>query len=168
MKKKFSKKRKILLIIISVFIVFSSSYAVMASFNYVPFPGLNSIMRYPESKSIAKISINNLFLEFDINSSIINEIGELDLRLELEIFGIKNNDAQDVFSWYKSEYTKQGWDLYKSLHKTGTGWVVYCGVWTKGLMVQSTVVAEGSILEEYISYDVISGSALTDMITVSL
>lgn len=168
MKKKLSKKRKLLLISSIVIIVFLSSYTAMASFNYVPFPGINSIIKYPNSKNIAKISIKNLFLEFDINSSIIKEIGEMDLSIELELFGIKNNNAQNIFSWYKSEYINQGWDLYKSLIKTGKDWEVYCGVWTKGLMVQASVVAEGSILEKYINYDVISGSALTNAITLKL
>jgi len=166
---KLNKKRKVLLIILVIFIVFSSSYVAMASFNYVPFPGLNSITRYPDSKSIAKISIKNLFLEFDINSSIIKEIGELEnLSIELKLFGIENNNAQSVFTWYESEYITQGWELYKSLNKTGKNWKIYCSVWTQGIMVQATVVAEGSILEKYTDYDIISGSALTNMISYNL
>lgn len=140
----------------------------MASLNFLPFPGLNSIIKYPESESIAKISINNLFFEFKINTSIIKEIGELDLDLELEVSNIKDNNAQDVFKWYKSEYIQQGWKLYNSLNKTGKDWELYCGVWTKGVMIQATVVGEGSILEKYTEYDVISGSALTNMFVVSL
>ena len=90
------------------------------------------------------------------------------MSIELELFGIENNNAEDVFSWYKSEYLKQGWELYKSYNDNGKNWKVYYGIWTKGIMVQATVVAEGSILKNYIDYDIISGSALTDMISFSL
>jgi hypothetical protein len=168
MKKKFTKKSKILLIVGVVLIVLSSSYVAMASFNYLPFPGLNSMIRYPDSQSIAKISVNSLFLEFEINSSIINEIGELDMNIELEIFGIKNSDIESVFDWYKSEFSTQGWGLYKELHKTGSEWELYCGVWTKGLMVQSAVVVEGTIFDKYTSYDIISGAALTNAISLTV
>ena len=110
-----------------------------------------------------------MFLEFDLNSTIINDFGELkNMSLELELFGIENNNAEDVFSWYKSEFSTQGWELYKSLNKNGKNWKVYCSVWTKGIMIQVTVVAEGSILKNYIDYDIISGSALTNMISFSL
>ena len=141
----------------------------MASYNYVPFPGLNSTIEYPDSKSIAKMSLKKLFLEFDLNSTISNDFGELEnMSIELELFGIENNNAEDVFSWYKSEYLKQGWELYKSYNDNGKNWKVYYGIWTKGIMVQATVVAEGSILKNYSDYDIISGSALTDMISFSL
>ena len=140
----------------------------MASFNYVPYSSNNSIIEYSNSERIAKISINNLSLEFEINSSIINEIGELDMNLELEIFGINNNNVQNVFTWYKSEFVAQGWELYKDLHKTGNEWEIYCGACTKDLMVQDVVVVESSIFDEYTSYDIISGSALTNMISVGL
>ena len=169
MKINLNKKRKMFLIILIVFIVILSSYAAMASYNYVPFPGLNSTIEYPDSKSIAKMSLKKLFLEFDLNSTISNDFGELEnMSIELELFGIENNNAEDVFSWYKSEYLTQGWKLYKSFNENGKNWKVYYGIWTKGIMVQATVVAEGSILKNYIDYDIISGSALTDMISFSL
>ena len=169
MKIKINKKRKVFLVILLVFIVFLSSYIAMASYNYVPFPGLNSTIQYPDSKSIAKMSIKKLFLIFDFNSTINSDFEELEnMSIELELFGIENNNAEDVFSWYKSEYSKQGWELYKSFNENGKNWKVYCSVWTKGIMVQATVVAEGSILKNYIDYDIISGSALTDMISFSL
>lgn len=169
MKIKLNKKRKVFLVILIVFIVFLSSYFAMASYNYVPFPGLNSTIEYPDSKSIAKMSLKKLFLEFDLNSTISNDFGELEnMSIELELFGIENNNADDVFSWYKSEYLKQGWELYKSYNDNGKNLNVYYGIWTKGIMVQATVVAEGSILKNYIDYDIISGSALTDMISFSL
>ena len=169
MKIKLNKKRKVFLVILIVFIVFLSSYITMASYNYVPFPGLNSTIEYPDSKSIAKMSLKKLFLEFDLNSTISNDFGELEnMSIELELFGIENNNADDVFSWYKSEYLKQGWELYKSYNDNGKNLNVYYGIWTKGIMVQATVVAEGSILKNYIDYDIISGSALTDMISFSL
>ena len=169
MKIKLNKKRKVFLVILIVFIVFLSSYFAMASYNYVPFPGLNSTIEYPDSKSIAKMSLKKLFLEFDLNSTISNDFGELEnMSIELELFGIENNNADDVFSWYKSEYLKQGWELYKSYNDNGKNLNVYYGIWTKGIMVQATVVAEGSILKNYIDYDIISGSTLTDMISFSL
>ena len=169
MKIKLNKKRKVFLVILIVFIVFLSSYFAMASYNYVPFPGLSSTIQYPDSKSIAKMSLKKLFLEFDLNSTISNDFGELEnMSIELELFGIENNNADDVFSWYKSEYLKQGWELYKSYNDNGKNLNVYYGIWTKGIMVQATVVAEGSILKNYIDYDIISGSALTDMISFSL
>ena len=169
MKIKLNKKRKVFLAILLVFIVFLSSYIAMASYNYVPFPGLNSTIQYPDSKSIAKISLKKLFLEFDLNSTISNDFEELEnMSIELELFDIENNKAEDVFLWYKSEYLKQGWELYKSFNENGKNWKVYCSVWTKGIMVQATVVAEGSILKNYVDYDIISGSALTNMISVSL
>ena len=166
---KINKKRKVFLVILLVFIVFLSSYIAMASYNYVPFPGLNSTIQYPDSKSIAKMSIKKLFLIFDFNSTINSDFEELEnMSIELELFGIENNNAEDVFSWYKSEYLTQGWELYKSFNDNGKNWKVYYGIWTKGIMVQATVVAEGTILKNYIDYDVISGSALTDMISFSL
>ena len=168
MKIKINKKRKVFLVILLVFIVFLSSYIAMASYNYVPFPGLNSTIQYPDSKSIAKMSIKKLFLIFDFNSTINSDFEELEnMSIELELFGIENNNAEDVFSWYKSEYLTQGWELYKSFNDNGKNWKVYYGIWTKGIMVQATVVAEGTILKNYIDYDVISGSALTDMISFS-
>lgn len=169
MKIKLNKKRKVFLVILLVFIVFLSSYIAMASYNYVPFPGLNSTIQYPDSKSIAKISIKKLFLEFDFNITINNDFGELEnMSIELELFGIENNNAEDVFSWYKSEYLTQGWELYKSFNENGKNWNVYYGIWTKGIMIQATVVAEGNILKNYIDYDVFSGSALNNMISFSL
>jgi hypothetical protein len=169
MKIKLNKKRKVLLVILLVFIVFLSSYIAMASYNYVPFPGLNSTIQYPDSKSIAKMSIKKLFLELDLNSNFSNDFGELEnMSIELELFGIENNNAEDIFSWYKSEYLKQGWELYKSFNDNGNNLKVYYGIWTKGIMIQATVVAEGIILKNYIGYDIISGSALTDMISFSL
>jgi len=169
MKIKINKKRKVFLVILLVFIVFLSSYIAMASYNYVPFPGLNSTIQYPDSKSIAKMSIKKLFLEFDLNSTINNDFDELEnMSIELELFGIENNNAEDVFSWYKSEYLTQGWELYKSFNENEKNWKVYYGIWTKGIMIQATVVAEGSILKNYIDYDVFSGSALTNMISFSL
>lgn len=169
MKIKLNKKRKVFLVILLVFIVFLSSYIAMASYNYVPFPGLNSTIQYPDSKSIAKMSIKKLFLEFDFNSTINSDFGELEnMSIELELFGIENNNAEYVFSWYKSEYFKQGWELYKSFNENGKNLKVYYGIWTKGIMIQATVVAEGSILKNYVDYDVFSGSALTNMISFSL
>jgi len=167
--KQLNKKRKVFLVILLVFIVFLSSYVVMASHNYVPFPGLNSTIKYPDSKSIAKISIKKFFLQFDLSSNISNDFGELEnMSIELELFGIKNDNSENVISWYKSEYLTQGWELYKSLNENGKNWKIYCSVWTKGIMVQATVIAEGSILKNYFDYDIISGSALTNMISVSL
>ena len=167
--KQLKKKQKVFLVILLVFIVFLSSYAVMASNNYVPFPGLNSTIQYPDSKSIAKISIKKLFLVLNLNSTIIDDFGELEnLSIELDLFGIENNNAEDVISWYKSEYLTHGWELYKSLNENGKNWKLYCGVWTKGIMVQATVIAQGSILNNYFDYDIISGSTLTNMISFSL
>ena len=166
MKKK-SKKRKILFIII-ILVVFSLSYVTVAALNYVPLPGVNSIIRYPKSQNIAKLSIGNLFLEFDLNSTIIEEVGELDLDVELVIYGIKNNHATNVFNWYEWKYNVDGWELYKSSSNKGDGWELYYGIWTKGIMIQATVVGEGTILDKYTDYDVFTGTALTNGIAVGL
>ncbi len=166
--KKLSKKRKILFAVVAVLVVFSLSYVTVASMNYVPFPGLNKMIEYPDSEKIAKVTIGAMISEISLNYSIVEEIDELDTTIELEIYGIKDNNAKDVFDWYLAEYTKNGWKLYTSSDKKGKNWALYYGVWTKGIMIQATMVGEGVIVEKYTAYDVMSGSAFTNIVEINI
>jgi len=165
--KKLSRKRKFVLVSLVIIVIFLLSYVSVAAYNYVPLPGINSMIRYPNSETIAKVTIGNLFLEFKINSTILEEMGDLDVDVELEVLGTKNINAYNTSKWYSNRYIDEGWKLYKSSKKYGDTWRLYYSIWRKGLMVQGTVVAEGSILEKYTDYDVIIGSVLTNIISLN-
>jgi hypothetical protein len=164
-----NRKRKIVLIVFGILMIFLLCYISAASFNYVPMPGVNSMIKYPDSGNIAKITVGNIATdEILIDSTIVEELGKFNQTIELELSGIKNNNAADVFEWYKSEYAKSGWEMYNSGTKKGDDWKLYYGAWTKGIMVQVTATLEGKVLEEYVTFDVILGSVLTNMIEIGL
>lgn len=166
---RFSKKRKILLIVFGIIVIFLLSYITAASFNYVPLSGVNSMIKYPNSGNIAKITVGNIATDdISIDSSLVEELGKFNQTIELELSGIKKNNAANIFKWYELEYVENGWELYDSGTKKGSDWKLYYGVWTKGIMVQVTTALEGEILEKYVTFDVIVGSALTNMIEIGL
>jgi len=163
------KKWKIFLIIFGVVVIFLISYISAATHNYVPMPGVNSMIDYPNSGTIAKITVGNIATDdIKVDSSMVEELGKFNRTIELELSGIKNNNAKGIFEWFESEYEKSGWELYDSGSKKGDDWKIFYGAWTKGIMVQVTATLEGEILEDYVTFDVIVGSALTNMIEIGL
>jgi len=166
--KKIIKSRKTLYIIIVVIGIIFSSYIAAASMNYVPFPGLNSIFIYPSSERMAKITIGTMVNDLTIDIEEIDEIEDLDTNLDLEIFGSEEDNIDDIYDWYLDEYRDNGWNKYKSKKYSTKNSELYYTIWTKGIMVQATIIGQGKAIEKYTDYYTLIGSIITDGISFKI
>ena len=159
---KIIKSRKTVYIIIIVIGIIFSSYIAAASMNYVPFPGLNSVIIYPASEKIAKITVGTMVNDLTIDIEEIDDIEDLDTNLELEIFGSEEDNIDDIYDWYLERYRDDGWSEYKNKKYSTKNSELYYTIWTKGIMVQATFIGQGKAIDKYTDYDTLIGSIITN------
>ena len=138
-------------------------YAVLGYTGYVETP-FNATMLYPNVEEIDAFSLGNSTDDNDIDS-IQSLIFGLSDELNIDIYGVNDQSAFSVISWYEQTNSQNGWALISDVSSDSSdiGWNGYIRAWQKGTPGRGQIVItlDGSRVEQYSNYDtvVITSSA---------
>jgi hypothetical protein len=146
--------KKITLGIIAVVSICITGYVVLGYTGYVITP-LNTTMLYPNIQEIDTIPLID-YIDDDIEliQSIISGLSD---ELDVHVYGINDQSAFSVISWYEQTNIQNGWGLLDdvSADSSGQGWNGYLRAWQKGYPGRGQVVItlDGYKVEQYSNYD---------------
>jgi len=132
----------ILVLAIAVGFVLGSYFGVIGS----------TVSAYPNSTELS----SNEFI--DVADAIDMDFGDYATavdELNIHIYGITGNSANDVISWYSYNNNKDGWEVLASEHDSGTNWNGYLYGWSKNLQGRVIIAVDGNFVETLTDYDTI-------------
>jgi len=149
--------KKIILGIITISLVFVVGYAVLGYTGYVGTP-FNATLLYPNIQEIDTFSLGDSTDDNDIDT-IQSIIYGLSGDLNIDIYGVNDQSALSVISWYEQTNAQNGWTVISdaTTDSSGTGWNGYIRGWQKGYPGRGQIVItlDGSKVEQYSNYDTV-------------
>ena len=146
--------KKLIVCIIAIVAICVAGYAVLGYTGYVDTP-FNSTSLYPNAQEIDTASLSN-FADDDAVFSVI--IGLMD-ELNINIYGVNDQSAFSVISWYEQTNAQNGWTPISDISDdaSGTGWNCYVRAWQKGYPGRGQIVItwDGSKIEQNSGYDTV-------------
>lgn len=145
--------KKLIIVIIAVAVICGAGYVVLGYTGYVGTP-FNTTSLYPNTQEIDATALSN-FADDDIYALIMGLMDELNIN----IYGVNDQSAFSVISWYEQTNTQNGWTQINdaSDDTSGIGWNSYIRAWQKGYPGRGQIVItwDGAKVEQYSNYDTV-------------
>lgn len=142
-------KRTTIVGLIGIFVL-----AVAVGFVLGSYFGLigSTVSAYPNSTELPSDDFTDVAdminMDFDDYETAVDE-------LNIRIYGVNGDSANDVISWYSYQNEKDGWEILASDHDSGSNWDGYLYAWSKVLQGRAVIAVDGSIVETLTEYDTI-------------